>query len=332
MSGVDCAVVLLNMGGPNNLFEVELFLKNMFADPLILSVKSPFMRKIIANMIINSHLEKAKQSYRAIGDKSPLTEITFALTQKLQSLDATRLYTYAMRYVPPFSDLVVRDLAAQKIRHIILFSMYPQYSKTTTLSSVRDFMRALNAAKAEFEGFDPKIEIVENYPEDAGFIESCVEKITAQLSSHNAAPSDFALLLSAHSIPQKNIDEGDIYESEVKKTAHALESALKARQIHFKHIATCYQSKLGPTKWLSPSTIDTIKKHKNSGILISPIAFSIDNSETRYELSIQNKKIAENLGVKNYLVCECLNDSETFARAILNLIKTNKKDINEANL
>lgn len=317
------AVVLLNMGGPNNLFEVETFLKNMFNDPLILSIKNTFMRKFVANMIINSRLEKAQNNYKHIGSKSPLVEITFSLTKVLQELDPTRFYTYAMRYTPPYSDLVIRELIEKNITKVTLFSMYPQYSNTTTLSSVREFMRC-----AKELNYNAEISIVENYPTHSGFVESCIEKI----KEHDIDYSDYVLLLSSHSIPKQMVDSGDPYKDEVEQSAAAIKEELSKQGINFKKIVICYQSKLGPVKWLEPYTIDSIKKYKDSKIIIYPLAFSIDNSETMYELEIENREIATKIGIKDYIVCRCPNDSPTFARAIINLINLKGKNINEAKI
>lgn len=317
------AVVLLNMGGPNNLFEVEVFLKNMFNDPLILTIKNSFIRKMVASMIVNSRIKIATNNYKHIGSKSPIVELTFNLIKKLQELDSMRFYTYAMRYTPPFSDFVIKELKEKNIDKITLFSMYPQYSNTTTLSSVRDFLQA-----AQRENYNPDIKIVENYPTDEGYINSCVE----QIKKTNEDFSDFILFLSAHSIPKSMIDAGDLYEKEIKQSIEALKSALINNNIYFKEIQLTYQSKIGPIKWLEPNTIDMIKKYKNHNLMIFPIAFSIDNSETYYELEIENRHLAQTLGVKKYVVCKCLNDSTTFAKAIINLINLKGKNINEAKI
>ena len=323
------AVVLLNMGGANNLFEVELFLKNMFADPLILRIKSNFMRKMVANMIINGRLDKLKANYTAIGSKSPLVEITYNLTKILGEVDNSRFYTYAMRYTPPYAKNVVADLKERKIEKITLFTMYPQYSTTTTLSSVRDFLNALKE-----NNYAPKVEIVESYADDLAFIKCCVERIKEAQSNFSSDESfgDFVLLLSTHSIPQSVVDSGDIYESEVVKSTEAIKAELQRQGICFKDIVICYQSKVGPTKWLSPSTIDTIKKHRNEKLLIYPLAFTIDNYETEFELEIDNRKLADSLGVPKYIICKCPNATTNFAKAIVEIILKKRKDINEAHI
>ncbi len=323
------AVVLLNMGGANNLFEVELFLKNMFADPLILRIKSNFMRKMVANMIINGRLDKLKANYTAIGSKSPLVEITYNLTKILGEVDNSRFYTYAMRYAPPYAKNVAMDLKERGIDKITLFTMYPQYSTTTTLSSVRDFLGALKAID-----YAPKVEIVENYADDLAFVKCCVERIKEAQSNFNSDESfsDFVLLLSTHSIPQSVADSGDIYENEVAKSTEAIKAELQRQGIYFKDIVICYQSKVGPTKWLGPSTIDTIKKHRDEKLVIYPLAFTIDNYETEFELEIDNRKLADSLGVPKYIVCKCPNATTNFAKAIVEIMLRRKKDINEAHI
>ena len=323
------AVVLLNMGGAHSLFEVELFLRNMFADPLILRIKNSFIRKFVANIIINARLDKLKANYQAIGSKSPLVEITYNLTQTLSKIDNSRFYTYAMRYTPPYARNVVADLKERGIQKITLFSMYPQYSTTTTLSSVRDFMCVLKECD-----FAPKVEIVESYANDLGYVKSCVERVKEVQSNFSSDEkfSDFVLLLSTHSIPQSVADSGDIYESEVQKSAEAIKNELNAQGIAFKDIVICYQSKVGPIKWLGPSTIDMIKKHRKEKLVIYPLAFTIDNYETEFELEIDNRALADSLGVPKYIVCKCPNATISFANAIVGLILRKKKDINEASI
>ncbi|WP_258864880.1 ferrochelatase [Helicobacter sp. MIT 14-3879] len=323
------AVVLLNMGGPNNLFEVEVFLKNMFNDPLILRIKNKLIQKIVSSMIINTRIDKVKSNYKYIGSKSPLVESTFKLTQVLQELDKDRFYTYAMRYTPPFSSSVVEELKSKNISKITLFSMYPQYSSTTTLSSVRDFLTSIKDIS-----YDVEINIVESYPVDKGYIETCIEKIkeSKEYFENNETFDDFVLLLSTHSVPQSIINDGDVYEKEVIKSVDCLKESLKNNNINFKDIQLCYQSKLGPIKWLEPSTIDMIKKYKNENIIVYPLSFSIDNYETDFELDIENRKFANEIGVSKYIVCKCPNYSISFAKAIINLINSKGKSINEANI
>lgn len=302
------AVVLLNMGGPSSLFEVETFLKNMFADPHILQIKSNFLRKIIGSVIINKRLDEAKKNYQAIGGKSPITPLTFALTQKLNELDPSTYYTYVMRYTPPYAEMVVMDLISKGIEEIVLFSMYPQYSSTTTKSSLQDFEDACK--KHHFKG---KIRSIDSYADDPIFIDLVAKDIQKSLEGKDA--KDFTLILSAHGLPQSIIDAGDPYAKECQKSLEALKKHLLSLGINFKEVLLSYQSKVGSMKWLEPSTKNTIKGKKD--ILIYPIAFSIDNSETLFELDIELSALAKKAGVQEFIRTPCLNDTQGFAEFII---------------
>lgn len=302
------------MGGPNSLFEVESFLKNMFNDPLILGIKNGFMRSMLAKFITSKRLEESKANYQAIGGKSPLSTHTFALTELLNSLDSERYYTYAMRYTPPFAYDVLRDLQERGFESICLFSLYPQFSYSTTYSSFLDAQEALKKLN-----YTPSLSYVEHYPTHEGYIACILKRIKETLGNQRA--EDFTLLLSAHSLPQSRIDSGDPYQKQCEANAKALETALNQEDIHFKNIKLCYQSKVGRMKWIGPSTSDMIKAHRQDKILIFPLSFSIDNSETDFELSILYANLAKTLNIPTYRVCKCFNAMEDFAHTITQLVK-----------
>lgn len=301
------------MGSPNSVFEVESFLKNMFNDPLILGIKNDFMRKMMASFITHKRLESTKKNYEAIGGKSPLIAHTLNLVNKLNALDSKRLYTYAMRYTPPFSYNVLEDLQKSGIDSLILFSLYPQFSISTINSSLLDAKLSL-----EKLSFKPKLHEISHYHTHPHYINCIVKSVQDALGNDDA--KDFILLLSAHSLPQSRIDEGDPYQKQCEENMMALESALQQNGIVFKKIALSYQSKVGRLKWLEPSTKDTITKYKKNKIIVFPLSFSIDNSETEYELKILYASLSKTLGVPEYRVCKCFNDSELFAQAIIHII------------
>lgn len=306
------AVILLNMGGPNSLDEVDVFLKNMFADPCILSVKNGVFRSMIGSMIVNSRAEKSKNIYKALGGASPMTQTTFALTQKLQSKNNEVFYTYAMRYVPPFSTQVLQDIINKGINEICLFSMYPQYSSTTTFSSFKDIADSLKKLN-----FYPKIQIIDRYSTHNLFIQIIVDEIEKKIQNKDS--KEFVLILSAHSIPISRVKKGDPYKKECEESCELIKQELESRNIIFKNVILSYQSKVGPVKWLGPNTNSVIKANSKNNIIIYPLSFTIDNSETLYELHILYKDMAKQLGIKDYIVCSCVNDSDSFTDFILNL-------------
>lgn len=312
------AVLLLNMGGPSSLYEVETFLTNMFYDPHILSIKNTFFRKMIANFIVSKRSEKSKKIYAAIGGKSPITKITFALTQKLGQMDPSRIYTYVMRYTPPYSKMVLEDLKNQGVESIILVSMYPQYSTTTTLSSITDIHTSLKELD-----YHPNVKVIDRFYQDDAFNNAILQDIQHSLRDKDSG--EFILILSAHGIPEKFVQRGDSYQKECEENLKIIKNKLKQNNIIFKDVILSYQSKVGPMKWIGPDTDQIIQKNKKNKIVIYPISFTIDNSETEYELCIQYRKLAEEIGIKDYIVCPCLNDSDSFAKMILEWIETKTK-------
>jgi len=313
------ALVLLNMGGPNNLDEVKLFLHNMFNDKNIITVKSNFLRRFIAFMITTSRTQKAQNNYAKIGGKSPLVGYTQALVDKLQKTLPSLHVTFAMRYTPPFCERVIEELQAQKIDEVILLPLYPHYSTTTTKSSVEDFKDVAHAL-----GYNGKISIMDHFYEDVQYNHVIIQRIKEALGKND--PSHFELIFSAHSLPQKIIDKGDVYQHEISLHVKIIEALLKAENMHFKNVHLAYQSKLGPLKWLEPSLETTLSSLENKNVVIVPISFTIDNSETEFELSIEYAEVAHNLKFENYLVAKCPNDDDAFVQAISNWVECQVKE------
>jgi len=307
--------VLLNMGGPNNLDEVELFLKNMFNDPNIITVKNDLLRRFIAFMITASRKHEAKENYAALGGKSPLVGYTKALVSKLQQALPGTYVTYAMRYTPPFAHEAIEELKTHGVTQLCILPLYPHYSTTTTKSSLEDFQQALKRAD-----FHPECTVIERFYEDEGFNKSLYERVKECLGE--ARSEDYTLIYSAHSLPQKIIDAGDPYQKEVLAHSDLLTIMLAKEGLVFKEAITAYQSKLGPIKWLTPELGHTLESLKGKNVLILPVAFTIDNSETEFELWVEYKEKAKEYGVLDYRVATCPNDSDAFVDALCALYRS----------
>lgn len=308
------ALILLNMGGPNNLDEVEVFLKNMFNDKNIITVKSDLLRSFIAFMIVSSRKKVAKSNYERLGGKSPLVGYTQKLVTKLQEAFPELYVDFAMRYTPPFANEVVSKLKDKGIEEIFLFPLYPQFSTTTTKSSLEDFRESL---KKLF--YAPKIKSIKRFYKNQFYNELIIEKIKEVLEENDS--HEFDLIFSAHSLPQKIVAKGDPYEKEIKEHVKELTKLLHVKHLEFANIHLAYQSKLGPVKWLEPSLEAKLQSLSNKNVLIVPLSFTIDNSETEFELHIEYKEVAQKLGFKHYLVAQCPNDSAKFIEAIKNIIE-----------
>jgi len=304
------AVVLLNMGGPNNLEEVELFLRNMFADKNILTMKSALLRKFVGGMIVFTRTESSQEIYRQLGGKSPLVGHTKKLVDKLQErLGENVIVDFAMRYTPPFACEVVERLNAAQVDKIYLIPLYPQYSTTTTKSSLEDFEACYHD-----KGDDALLVERKHFFENEKYNRAIIERIKESVG--NDAYRDFDIIFSAHGLPKKIVDAGDVYEKHVNRHVEILKEMMEQEGMDFHATHLAYQSKVGRMEWLTPSLEDKLASVRNRGVVIFPIAFTIDNSETDFELDVEYREIAQEMGFKEYRVAKCPNDSDLFVDAL----------------
>jgi len=303
------ALILLNMGGPNSIDEVEMFLRNMFADKNILTMNS-LLRKFIGNIIVKKRLNEVKENFvKYLGGKSPLPELTDRLIVKLKKkLDMP--IVSAMRYVPPFATKSLKEFQRDGVEELILFPMYPQYSTTTTLSSVEDI-----ESRCSELNYSPKITIIEPYYDDYDYIEAIASKIMQSMEGKES--KEYDLLLSAHGLPMSIIRDGDSYEKQIEANVSALKIYLQSKEIEFHDIKLVYQSKVGSSAWLEPNLIDVLRNPTHKKVVIYPLAFTIDNSETLFELDIEHREIANKIGYEEYIVAKCFNDDNAFVELIV---------------
>ena len=307
------AVILLNMGGPNNLDEVEMFLTNMFQDKNILTIKSDILRTLVGGMITFMRTENSQDIYKQIGGKSPIVGYTKGLVEKLQKkLGEDVVVDFVMRYTPPFADEVIAKLNDKNIDKIYLIPLYPQQSTTTTKSSLEDF-------EAQYHNSDGDAILVEikHFFENKTYNKAIIENIKKSVASSEY--KDFDIIFSAHGLPQKMVDKGDVYQKHIGRHIDILKKMMIEEDMLFHNVHIAYQSKVGPMEWLKPSLSDKLKNVRNRGVVIFPIAFTIDNSETDFELNIEYREIAEELGFKEYRVAKCPNDSDLFVDALVEI-------------
>ncbi|MBU0720620.1 ferrochelatase [bacterium] len=312
------AIILLNMGGPNNLEEVEMFLTNMFSDKNILTMKSNLLRKLVGGLITFTRTESSQEIYRQLGGKSPIVGHTQSLVKKLQErLGEKYIVDFVMRYTPPFAKEVIERLNKEDIDKIYLIPMYPQYSTTTTKSSLEDFEECYHDSTG-----DALLVEIKHYFENESYNKAVIQRIKESMGEDEYR--DFDIIFSAHGLPQKIVDAGDVYEKHITRHVEILKQMLKEQKMDFYETHLAYQSKVGPMQWLKPSLEDKLKTVRNRGVVIYPIAFTIDNSETDFELEIEYREIAEELGFKDYRVCRCVNDSDLFVDALCEIYEKMK--------
>lgn len=302
------ALVLLNMGGARDKNELKMFLTNMFNDENILTIKNAFIRKMVATFITNSRLENAWQNYEKIGNFSPINPLTQKLVIKCNEKIKEYKTYQVMRYTPPFAKDVILQMKKDGIKEVLLLPLYPQYSTTTTKSSIEDFLKF---AKNSFN-----ISIIETFYKNDSFNECIVNEILKNVTDETS----YNLIFSAHGLPQKIVEAGDPYEKQMNEHIKILSEKLKEKKKNFKSINLAYQSKVGPLKWLEPSLEEMLKNFKNEKVIIYPLSFIVDNSETVFELDIEYKEVAHKIGIKEYKVCSCVNDNDEFIETIKNII------------
>lgn len=311
------AIVLLNLGGPDSLDAVEPFLFNLFSDPDIFRLPLGFLtQKPFAWLIARRRAAEARHIYAAIGGKSPLLENTRAQAQALAAALRGDFDVFVcMRYWHPLTDAVVTELRQQNYTQVLLLPLYPQYSRTTTGSSVNEFQRA--CARQEYR---PQLRVVRSWHDHPDYLNAIVECIRAEAAKFpDPDPSRIELLFSAHGLPKKIVAQGDPYEQQIEAT-HA---ALRAR-LGWPNTTLCYQSRVGPLEWLRPYTQDVINEKATAGcrqMLVYPIAFVSDHSETLYELGIQYAQLAKDAGIAHYRVVPALNAHPLLIRALASLVR-----------
>ncbi len=289
------AVVLFNLGGPDGPEAVKPFLTNLFSDPAIISLPA-MLRLPLARMIAGGREETAKANYAIMGGASPLLPETrrqadalqAALTSARPELES-RVFI-AMRYWRPFADQTAREVAGFVPDQIVLLPLYPQFSTTTTASSLKDWARAYRGPGANHA--------VCCYPTAPGLIEAHARAIS-QTWLKAGRPAGVRLLFSAHGLPEKVIAAGDPYQAQVEATAAAVAALLP----ELPDWQVCYQSRVGRLKWIGPSTDDAIRMAAadGKGVLVSPIAFVSEHVETLVELDHEYAALARQIGCAPYL-------------------------------
>jgi protoporphyrin/coproporphyrin ferrochelatase len=313
-------VVLLNLGGPDSLDAVEPFLFNLFSDPDIIDFPFSFLfRKKLAKIISTRRAPGVIEQYREIGGKSPIRQLTEQQAGLLQEelnrrgIDA-RVYV-AMRYWKPSTEEVLDAIERDGITRIVLLPLYPQYSKATTVSSVKEWDKQVG-----IRGVELKAELIESYFDFPPYIDAFVERVEKGLARFpEERRGEVNILFSAHGTPMKLVRQGDPYSQHIAKTIELIMARGAFTQTH--HL--CYQSKVGPLKWLEPSTPDTIRKLAGEGVkdmLLVPVAFASDHLETLFELGIEYRRQAKEADVRQYEVTEGLNDSPKFIDALAQLV------------
>lgn len=309
-------IVLFQLGGPDTLEAIEPFLYNLFCDPDIIDF--PFARigrKPLAKLISATRARKVQHHYSTIGGGSPIRRNTEqqakALESELRAQGIDARCFVAMRYWHPFTSEAIERIREAKCDQIVLLPLYPQYSSTTTGSSLNEWRRL-------FHDDVPSHEVGDFY-RNTTYLDSLVEKVNEALSRF-PVPERPAIIFSAHGVPLSVIEKGDPYQRQIEETARLLMERGGWKNPH----RLCYQSKVGASRWLQPSlhqTLRTLAAEQFQEICVVPIAFVSDHVETLGEIDHEAREEARGLGIRQFEVSAGLNDSPKFIQALGQIVQ-----------
>ena len=321
MKSKEIAVVLFQLGGPDSIEAIEPFLFNLFMDPDIINFPGArLFRKPLARFISSTRSKKVAVNYAAIGGKSPILDLTnsqaAALELELNKSIPSKVFV-AMRYWHPLTAAVVERVRAGGYNEIVLVPLYPQYSITTSGSSINEWNRQCK----KFGLTGVRQEVVHHFYDNPGYIDAIVGNIEASLLHFDEVPrNEVQLVFSAHGVPISIIEGGDPYQKHIEATVKLV---LERGRWICPH-TLCYQSKVGPAEWLKPSLNETIDKLAQQGaknVLVIPVAFLTDHIETLHEINIETRHRAEHQGITRFELMPALNSQPGLISAIAEEIK-----------
>ena len=313
------AVVLMNLGAPDSMAAVRPFLLNLFTDPAILRVPF-FVRPFLARVIAHRRVKPASENYALMGGKSPLLELTEAQARALETAlpEFEARCFVAMRYWHPFSDVVARAVRDWDPDEVVLLPLYPHYSTTTTGSSLTAWREA-----AASVGLVKPVSTLCCYHSDPAYVAAIAAIVrrsyaAARDSIDEAVP--LRVLFSAHGLPEVIVKRGDPYQFQIEQTVGAVVRRLDMAGLDS---AICYQSRATPQQWITPSTEAEIERaaHDNVAVLVVPIAFVSEHSETLVELDVEYRQLSDRLGVPGYFRAPAPNSDPAFIAALADLVR-----------
>lgn len=317
-------VLLFNLGGPERLEDVRPFLYNLFSDPDIIRIRSDILRKTVAWLISTSRQRKSRDLYRQIGGGSPLRRITeeqaAALAVKMNEIGRPARVYVAMRCWHPTIDEALEQACRDGVSRLVALPLFPQFSFTTTGSCFNQLKRLLQGRLFRDRASNLQVSYVNAWPEESLYIESIADLVRAargRFSTDN--PGEIHLLYSAHSIPARYVAEGDPYLQQTQKTVHSVNTLLENSH----PFTISFQSKVGPVKWLGPSTSDVIAELGRAGaarVLVIPISFVSDHIETLQEIDIAYKQLGARCGIVEFERVPSLNAYPKFIDALAQIV------------
>ncbi|MBS4048491.1 MAG: ferrochelatase [Alphaproteobacteria bacterium] len=308
------AVVLFNLGGPDSLPAVQPFLFNLFKDPAIIRLPNPF-RWLLAKLISTRRAPVAQEIYAKMGGRSPILPQTEAQAKALEAALGGNFRVFiAMRYWHPFSDQTAKAVKDWGAERVVLLPLYPQFSTTTTASSFSDWTRAAKDA-----GLSAPTASIGCYSDEAGFVAAQTDLLRQALPAAEAK-GPVRILFSAHGLPKKVVTDGDPYQMQVERSVTAILKQLNRPELDS---SICYQSRVGPLEWIGPATDAEITQAAKDGrsIVVVPVAFVSEHSETLVELDIEYAELAQHNGAASYIRVPTVGIQPDFIAGLAGLVR-----------
>ena len=320
IEGKRLGVVLFQLGGPDTLEAIEPFLYNLFCDPDIIDF--PFARvgrRALAKLISTTRANKVRHHYEVIGGGSPIRKFTeqqaCALQRSLRKRGVDAHCFVAMRYWRPFTAEAAAQVQRAHCDHLVLLPLYPQYSSTTTGSSLKEWNRLYAPNGAQMA-------VVEHFYRNPIYIDALARQIATTLRDFHS-PKDVELVFSAHSVPLAVVQKGDPYQRQIEDTVRLVMQQLDAGSIRVRGHRLCFQSKIGASRWLQPTlrtTLRDLAEEQVSNVCVVPVSFVSDHVETLGEIDHEARAQAASLGIENFKMMPGLNDSPAFIAALEDIV------------
>lgn len=317
-------VLLLNLGGPEKLEDVYMFLYNLFSDPDLIRIPFPFLQKPIASLIAATRAPLSQENYALIGGGSPLRQITDeqaeAIENVLQRRGLQAKVYVGMRYWHPYAEDVLRQIKQDQITKLVILPLYPQFSISTSGSSLKQIDKLWET--------DPQLKSVErvvirSWYDRPGYLRAMAEAIDAKIQDF-AEPDQVHVFFSAHGVPVKYVTEyGDPYQSEIENCVDLVMQTLRRNHHRYNAHTLAYQSRVGPVEWLKPYTEEAIARIAKRGIndlLVVPISFVSEHIETLQEIDMEYREVAESVGIHHFDRVPALNCHPVFINDLAELI------------
>jgi ferrochelatase len=305
------AVFLMNLGGPRSLAEVEPYLYDLFSDPLVVTAPFGPFRPLFAKLVSKTRAPSSAEKYQLIGGKSPIVEGTQAQARALQALLGPEFTCHlAMRCGHPNTEEGVREALAAGAERAVALPLYPQYANATTRSSLLELRRVWPAGR-------PLVEVC-TWHDHEGYLEASAAALRETLAG--VAPADrerVLVVFSAHGLPMSQVKKGDPYPGYIEHSAR--ETARRAGAPAFQ---VTYQSRVGPTKWLGPDTIEFLERNARDRVIVAvPVAFVSEHLETLYDLDILAKEASRKGGARGFLRVPALGTRPDFVAAMADVVR-----------